>query len=72
MSIDNIEDSWARLKNAYGDTKIMMSKKIQLITKLDLASRKSKGPSKIINALGQIINLIKDLMLLAELSLIHI
>lgn len=34
-SLDNIDDIWKRLKGAYGDTRIMLSKKLQQIMKLD-------------------------------------
>ena len=56
-----VEDVWKRLKEAYGDSRIMLQKKLE---KLDLFQGlwTLKGPEKIIEGLSKIINLMRDLM----------
>ena len=66
-SVNDIAEIWIRLKQAYGDSKIMLSKKIAEINNIDVLW-KIKTPAKIVEGLSKVINLMKDLM---ELSKFH-
>ena len=63
-SLDNIEEIWARLKKAFGDTKTMLSRKLQSIFKSDIS--KSRDPHKLVLALSKYSNTIREVMLLAS------
>ena len=65
-SLDNINDIWARLKSAYGDTRMMLSKKLQQIKNLDSLAGKSKDSEKLVCGLSKVINMLTDLKMLAE------
>lgn len=62
--VRDIDEIWERLKSAYGDTKIMLSKKTADLGKLDEVL-KSSDPEKLIEGLSKTINLMRDLMYLA-------
>ena len=64
-SIDDIAEIWNRLIKAYGEPKIMLSKKIELLRTVDTIW-KSKDSEKISDALARIISIIRDLMKLSE------
>ena len=64
-SVNNIDEIWARLKRAYGDPKIMLTKKLNEIEQLEFIWRK-RSPVKIAEALTKILNVLKDLMHLAK------
>ena len=66
-SVNDIAEIWIRLKQAYGDSKIMLSKKLAEINNIDVLW-KVKTPAKIVEGLSKVINLMKDLM---ELSKFH-
>ena len=61
----DISDIWARLIAAYGDPKIMLSKKIAEVHKVE-DLWKQKDPEKFVLALSIIINLMRDLMHMAK------
>ena len=63
-SIDNIDDIWFRLKKAYGDTKIMLTRKLQTLSKSDLA--KTKDPEKLFYTISKFTNILREVMLLAK------
>ena len=60
-SVNNIAEIWIRLKQAYGDSKIMLSKKLAEINNIDVLW-KVKTPGKIVEGLSKVINLMKDLI----------
>ena len=60
-----IEEIWRRLKEAYGDCRIMLQKKIEKIDSIG-GIWNLKGPEKTIEGLSKIINLMRDLMQLAK------
>ena len=60
----NIDEVWKRLKKAYGDTKIMLSKKLTELENL-APIWKIKSPAKIAESLTKIISTIKDLIQLS-------
>ena len=62
--VNEIDDIWTRLKEAYGDHQIMLTKKLAGIE----ASRKLKGSvqPKTVEVLSAIINTMRDLMKLAK------
>ena len=62
---ETMDEIWSRLVDAYGDQKTMLSKKLAEINKLESAW-KSKNSEKIVENLTKIINVMKDLLLLAE------
>ena len=66
-SVNDIAEIWIRLKQTYGDSKIMLSKKLAEINNSDVLW-KVKTPAKIVEGLSKIINLMKDLV---ELSKFH-
>lgn len=63
-SINDIDEIWKRLKVAYGDTKIMLSKKLQLLTKTDLS--KIKDPAKLVIAISSLTNMLREIMTMAK------
>ena len=63
--VRDIDDIWKRLKSAYGDCKILLSNKVAEIGEID-GLWKHKDPEKVISGLCKILNLMKDLMHLAE------
>ena len=63
--VHDIDDIWKRLKSAYGDTKIMLSRKITELENLDELWKK-KEPEKLGDGLIKLINLMRDLMTMAE------
>ena len=64
-SLDNINEIWKRLITTYGDPKMMLHKKMSTLTNFT-PLWKISNPEKTSDALIKIINLIKDLMNLAE------
>ena len=64
-NVDNIAEIWARLKEAYGDCKIMLSKKLSEFSKIE-AIWKSKSTEKTISNLSSVVNIMKDLIKLAK------
>ena len=62
-TLKTIEEIWQRLSQAYGDTKIMLQKKMNHIKSLDL---NRKDPEKSISGLGELINLMHDVATLAR------
>ena len=64
-SIDDIDEVWKRLREAFGDPKIMLERKLGDIDKINSLS-KMKGCSKTIDGLQKVINLMKDLMDLSK------
>ena len=63
--VTDIEDIWTRLKSAYGDTKILLSKKVAEINDIE-DIWKHKDPEKAVDGINKVVNLMKDLMRLAE------
>ena len=64
-NVQNIDEVWKRLKKAYGDTKIMLSKKLTELENLE-PIWKIKSQAKIAESLAKIISTIKDLMQLSH------
>ena len=64
-SLDNISTIWTQLRATYGDTKILLSKKIQAIHQLEPLS-KTRDPEKLINGYSKLINMLRDLMQLGK------
>ena len=64
-NVTDIDDIWKRLKDAYGDCKIMLSKKMTEFGSIgDLF--KQRDPSKTAEGLSKIINLMRDLIQLVK------
>ena len=63
--IQDVDTIWKRLITAYGNTKVLLTKKLAEINTLDSMS-KSKDPAKIMSFLTKLITVIKDLINLAE------
>ena len=64
-SVDNVDEIWQRLKSAYGDPKLLLKKKVSEINKISQLS-KLKDTERVVAALSQIINTMKDLQRLAS------
>ena len=64
-NIQNIDEIWKRLKKAYGDNKIILSKRLTELENLE-PIWKIKSPAKIAESLAKIISTIKDLMELSH------
>jgi hypothetical protein len=62
---NDIDEIWKRLKTTFGDVKFLLSNKLSELRSLDKLW-KIKETSKLTVALGKIINVIQDLMSLAE------
>ncbi len=64
--VRDIDDIWKRLIEAFGDTKIMLSKKVaQIDTEIE-EFWKQKDPEKVVDNLSKLTNLMRDLMRLAK------
>ena len=61
----NIHDIWKRLKDAFGDCRIMLSKKLAEFNTMEHVW-KQKDPSKEMESLNKIINLMRDLLQLSK------
>ena len=64
-SISNIDEIWKQLKLAYSNVKLLLSKKIDRIGNFESLAR-LRDPESLAHTLSKLINLVKDLMLLAE------
>ena len=64
-SLNDIDLIWQRLSDAYGNPKIMLSKRLQQLTKLD-GIGKSNNPEKMINNLSRLVNMLNDVKRLAR------
>ena len=64
QSVDNIDEIWQRLKSAYGDPKLLLMKKLSGFHKISQLW-KLKDKEKVLVALSQTINTMKDLQCLA-------
>ena len=62
-NVDNINDIWTRLKNAFGDRDMLLSYKLSTLASIDL---KHKDSMKIIESLSKVINVMMDLMQLSS------
>ena len=64
-NVDDIEEIWYRLKEAYGDPKFLLKKKL---SEFDSVSDlwKARHPEKVSNFLSKLINIMRDLMKLAD------
>ena len=63
--VDDINEIWERLKRAYGDSKMMLTKKLADINQID-GLWKTKDASKTAEGIAKIINCMKDLMRLCK------
>ena len=63
--VQDINQIWTRLIAAYGDTRHMLNTKLHSLNKLK-AMWKLKQPDKVADALAKVVNLMKDLMKLAN------
>ena len=57
-TLDDIDTIWQRLKDAYGDAKVMLSRKLQEIQKLDVI--KTNNAEKLTSELSKVINVMLD------------
>ena len=64
-NVTDIDDIWKRLKDAYGDCKIMLSNKLAEFSSIG-DMWKQRDPLKTVDALSKIINLMRDLLQLAK------
>ena len=62
---NDISEIWKRLKSAYGDVKFLLSNKLSELNNLEKLS-KLKDSAKTSEAISKVINVMKDLMNLAE------
>ncbi|MCH2406264.1 MAG: hypothetical protein MK200_08745, partial [Nitrosopumilus sp.] len=64
-SLDNIDNIWAQLKEAYGDAKLLLKNKLSQLDKIS-SLWKSRNPATLVSSLSKLINVMKDLMNLAS------
>ena len=64
-TLDDIDTIWTRLKSAYGDTKLLLSKKLKSIIENESLGRR-QDTEHLIDSLNNLINTLKELMSLAE------
>ena len=62
-NVDDIDDIWCRLKEAYDDPKLMLKKKLKEMESV-IYLGKTRNPEKVRNILSKLIN-IRDLFKLA-------
>ena len=60
LQVQEIDEIWTKLKAAYGNPKLLLKKKITEISTISQLW-KLKDPEKLLEALSQIINTLKDL-----------
>ena len=63
-NVDDIDDIWLRLKEAYGDPKLLLKRKLAEVESINHLW-KTKSPEKLSNLLSKLINIIRDLLKLA-------
>ena len=63
-TLDDIDTIWTRLKDTYGDAKVMLSRKLHEISKHDLI--KTTNAEKLTTELGKVINMMLDTGKLAK------
>ena len=63
--LDDIDMIWARLKESFGDPKLMLSKKVSKLNEIQLNSR-HRNSSNIADAFSKLINTMKDILQLAN------
>ena len=63
-NVSDIKDIWDRLKEAYGDTRTLLANKISKL--LTCETIKSKDPTKIINSISRVSNVMRDLIQLSD------
>ena len=61
-NVNDIDEIWVRLKDAFGDRKLLLSQKLATLTSIDM---KVKDSTKITESLSKIVNTMRDLMVLA-------
>ena len=64
-ALEKIEEIWRRLISAYGNCKIMLSKKLEQLDNIDGLWR-NKQPAKVIDGLSKVVNCMQDLMKLSK------
>ena len=64
-SLNDIDLIWQRLSDAYGNPKIMLSKRLQQLTKMD-GIGKPNNPEKMINNVSRLVNMLNDVKRLAR------
>ena len=64
-SLNNIDQIWKSLKSAYGDTKLLLAKQLQKLSNNNSLQR-TKDPEQLVQSLGDVINIMKELMKLAK------
>lgn len=64
--LTDIDEIWDRLKKAYGNTKLLLSRKLGDIKKLEPLSKLKEDPTKVLNVVTRLINILRDLIQLAE------
>ena len=62
-NVDNIADIWVRLKEAFGDRRLLLSSKLSTLSSIDF---KFKDSVKITESLSKVINVMRDLMQLSS------
>ena len=63
-NLDDINIIWERLKDVYGNPKMMLSKRLLQLSTLEVS--RSTKPEKAIDSLTKVINVLQDLMRLAQ------
>ena len=62
-NLESIDDIWARLEKAFGDTKLMLRKKISHLKSLELSK---KSPEKLASGISQLISMMQEFANLAK------
>ena len=65
-SVESMDEIWKRLKQAYGNSKILLQKKLKELGSIDATGNRNKDFSKTELWLSKIITMMKDLMKLAS------
>ncbi len=60
--VTDIDEIWSKLKNSYGDQKILLSKKLQEVNQVEVSAKNKDS----VEVLSKIVNLVKDLLRLAK------
>ena len=60
--VTDVDEIWSKLKNSYGDQKLLLSKKLQEVNQVEISAKNRDS----VEVLSKIVNLVKDLMRLAK------
>ncbi|XP_066932960.1 uncharacterized protein [Clytia hemisphaerica] len=62
-NLESIDEIWKRLEEAFGDTRMMLKKKITQLKSLEISK---KNPEKVVSGISHLISMMQEMAVLAE------